>query len=92
MVPAMIFLLKMEPKMAVGTSLAVIIPTAIAGASTHFTMGNVSWKTALLLAPLAIVGSWIGAKLTGPIPADSLKRIFGGFLICIGIYMAISKS
>lgn len=89
MVPAMIVLLSLNPKIAIGTSLAVIIPTALVSATTHFTMGNVNWKVALILAPLAIVGGYIGAKLTAPISAENLRRSFGLFMICVGIYMVL---
>ena len=92
MVPAMIFLLSLNPKIAIGTSLAVIIPTAIVSATTHFTMGNVNWKVALILAPLAIVGGYLGAKLTAPISPENLKRGFGIFMICVGIYMVWKPS
>jgi len=87
MVPAMIFLLNLDPKVAIGTSLAVIIPTTMMGATAHFHMGHVNWKAALVLAPLAIFGGLVGAKLTGLIHAESLKKAFGGFLVLVGFYM-----
>jgi uncharacterized membrane protein YfcA len=89
MVPAMHFLLKMDFKMAVGTSLAIIIPTAMMGATQHYSMGNINWKAALVIAPLAIVGSWAGAKMTGGLQPEHLKRAFGGFMVCVGLYMVL---
>ena len=91
MVPAMVHLLKFDIKMAIGTSLAVIIPTAIIGASKHYHIGNVNWKAVMILVPLAMLGAWLGAKLTVPISSEHLKRVFGGFLICVGIYTAFFK-
>lgn len=88
MVPMMILLLKLDPKMAVGTSLAVVVFISLVGASKHQFMGQVNWKVVLLFAPLAMIGSYIGAKLTGPISAEHLKRGFGGFLILVGVYMS----
>jgi len=87
MVPAMHFLLKLNFKMAVGTSLAIIVPTAVMGATKHYALGNVNWKMALLIAPLAILGSWVGAKMTVSLSGEHLRRAFGGFMICVGIYM-----
>ena len=76
MVPAMIFLLSppiRDIKQAVGTSLVVIIPTALS------------------LAPLAVVGSYLGAWLPTHIPADNLKRAYGGFLIFVGVKLLVGK-
>ncbi len=87
MVPAMLLLLSppiRDIKQAIGTSLVVIIPTALMGSYKHFAQGNIEWRTALALAPLAIVGSYLGAWLTTHLAADNLKRAFGGFLILVG--------
>ena len=98
MVPAMLFFLSppiRDIKQAVGTSLLVIIPTAIMGTWKHFNkdlaVSNVNWPVALALAPTAIIGGYIGAWLTKAIPAGDLKRAFGGFLILVGIYLLCFK-
>jgi uncharacterized protein len=69
---------------AVGTSLVVIIPTAIIGAFKHKTLGNIHWPVAAMLVPGAIIGGYLGAHLTTGISSDNLKRLFGGFLILVG--------
>ena len=94
MVPAMVLLLSppiRDVKQAIGTSLVVIIPTALMGSYKHFTHGNIEWRTAATLAPLAIAGSYLGAWLTTHIPADNLKRAFGGFIILVGAKLLFFK-
>jgi uncharacterized membrane protein YfcA len=91
MVPAMMFFMKMDIKLAVGTSLAVIIPTAMMGSFKHFQLGNVDWRVALSLAPTAIVGSYLGAWITKSISSGDLKRVFGGFLVLVGLRLAFFK-
>jgi uncharacterized membrane protein YfcA len=94
MVPAMVLLLSppvRDIKQAVGTSLLVIIPTALMGSYKHFTQGNVEWRTALALAPLAIAGSYLGAWLTTQVSAGHLKRAFGGFIILVGARLLFFK-
>jgi len=89
MVPALIFIWAREPKVAVGTSLAVMIPGAIAGVLRHhFSYQNVDWRIAAGLAVGAIVGSFaIGAPLADVLPAETLKRGFGVLLIIFGLKM-----
>jgi hypothetical protein len=94
MVPAMVLLLSppvRDIKQAIGTSLLVIVPTALMAMSKHFKLGNVDWRLALALAPMAIVGGYLGAWLTTQISADNLKRVFGGFLILVGARLLIWK-
>jgi uncharacterized protein len=94
MVPAMLFFTVLairDTQQAVGTSLIVIIPTAIIGAFKHKTLGNINWPIALMLVPGAIVGGWIGASLTAEISSENLKRLFGGFLILVGAKLLLGK-
>ncbi|MBM3875810.1 MAG: sulfite exporter TauE/SafE family protein [Verrucomicrobia bacterium] len=91
MVPAMMLLLKMDIKMAVGTSLAVIIPTALSGTIKHHAQGHVDWRAAASLIPMAILGGYLGALLVGHIPSEMLKRGFGAFLVLVGVKLLFFK-
>ncbi len=91
MVPAILFFLKMDIKVAVGTSLAVIVPTAIIGVIKHSQLGNVDWRLALMLAPTAILGGFIGSSLTKIISSANLKSGFGAFLILVGCRLLFFK-
>ena len=91
MVPAMVYFLTMDIKLAVGTSLAVIIPTAMAGMLKHYHLGQVDWRVAASLIPMAVVGSYLGAWLTSTVSSGNLKRAFGGFLVLVGIRLVLGK-
>lgn len=91
MVPAMMFFLNVPIKTAIGTSLAVIIPTALMGTFKHHQQGNVSWHICLGLIPLAILGGYVGAHLTTVVSSESLKRAFGGFIILVGVRLLFFK-
>lgn len=99
MVPAMIYFLTppiRDIKQAIGTSLAVIIPTAIVGTWKHHhadpQVTNVHWQVALMLAPTAIVGSYLGAWIAkNHVDADTLKRFFGLLMILAGLQITFAK-
>jgi|YelNatPaOPRAMG01_1025707.scaffolds.fasta_scaffold00305_28 uncharacterized membrane protein YfcA len=94
MVPAMLLLLSppiRDIKQAVGTSLAVIIPTAAVGSLRHHQFQNVHWPTVLILAPMALVGTWGGTWLTTVVTVDLLKRAFGGLLVVVGLWLLVGK-
>ena len=94
MVPAMMFFMKADMrdiKMAIGTSLAVIIPTALMGSYKHYQLGNINWQVVFAIVPLAVVGGFLGAKLTAVISADHLRRAFGGFMVLVGCRLLFFK-
>lgn len=94
MVPAMLLLLcppVRDIKQAVGTSLVVIVPTALMGMMKHHAQDNVNWRIAALLVPTAVAGSYLGARLVALLHADDLKKLFGGFLILVGLRLLFFK-
>ena len=91
MVPAMVYLMKLDTKVAVGTSLAVIVPTAVMGVWKHQNLGNLNWPVALSLMPTALVGGYLGARLTELVSSADLKRIFGGFIVLVGLRLLLFK-
>lgn len=91
MVPALIFFLNMDIKAAVGTSLAVIVPTAIIASFQHHNLGNVQWRVAFMLMPTAVLGGFCGAWLTKHIPVLGLKRAFGCLLLIAAVKLLMSK-
>jgi uncharacterized membrane protein YfcA len=87
MVPAMTLLMGLSQHLAQGTSLLVIIPTAISGSITHFRMGNIQLQTAAWLSAGGIVGAVGGAYLALASPDAILRLLFGGYLAVTGARM-----
>ncbi len=93
-VPALIFLfepLGVNPNwvvhLAVGTSLTTILGTGTASVLTHHRRGAVRWDLFRRLAGWMLIGAWLGASIAGFLPRDRLQRLFGGFLLFVGIRM-----
>lgn len=89
MVPFLVLLLGLTQHEAEGTSLLVIVPTAVAGVLAHRRRGYVLVRPALLIALLGTAGAYAGARLALSIDAESLQRIFGLFVIAVGIRLLI---
>lgn len=87
MVPAMVLLLGLSQHVAQGTSLAVIIPTAIAGSVTHRRMGNLRFVTAAWMSLGGIVGAVAGALIALAAPDELLRILFGAYLAFTGVRM-----
>ncbi len=76
-------------KIAFGTSLLVILPTAISGSWRHSRQNAVRWKPALVLGSCALVGALVGATLAAHLPGEMLEKGFGGFVLAIAIWMGL---
>jgi uncharacterized membrane protein YfcA len=71
-------------------SLAVVLPTAVAGAAIYGFHGDMDLLLALKLAVGGIVGASVGARAMQKIPAAVLKRLFGMLLCLTGARMLLS--
>jgi len=78
-------------RMAFGTSLFVILPTAISGAWGHHRKGAIRWKTALVLGSCGLAGAIAGATVAAHVPGSILKVAFGVVILIGGIRMLTSK-
>jgi uncharacterized membrane protein YfcA len=76
-------------RIAFGTSLLVILPTAISGSWRHNKERAVRWKTALILGSCALVGGVVGATLAAHLPERVLKVGFGGLILAIAVWMGL---
>ena len=76
-------------RMAFGTTLFVILPTAISGAWGHHRKGVIQWKAALVLGGCGLAGAIAGATVAAHISGSILKVAFGVVILVGGIRMLI---
>ena len=88
-VPALVVIFGLEQHFAQGTSLAVILPTAVVATIGHARHGRVAWRIAAPLALAGIVGALIGARVSLSLDADLLRRLFAILLTVLAIQMAL---
>ncbi|WP_456405711.1 sulfite exporter TauE/SafE family protein [Thiolapillus sp.] len=72
---------------AIGSSLAIIVPTAFSSLWAHHQRGAVDWLVVLKLAPGLMLGALLGAWLASRFSTDLLKILFALFLFAVAIQM-----
>ena len=85
MVPFLVLGLGRNQHLAQGTSLLVIVPTAIVGVIAHSRKGYVAFKHAAMLAVGGVGGAYAGALLALELEPETLQKIFGVFLAVMGL-------
>jgi uncharacterized membrane protein YfcA len=85
-VPALMLFLKFDQKLATGTSLgALLLPVALPGVIEYAQAGKVDIQTAIPLAVLLFLTAFLGARLALRLPTKIVKRLYGIFLLVIGL-------
>lgn len=90
MIPTMTLLLAFPPHIAVATSMLQIFLSAIVSTGTHALLGNVDWMMVLFLAPGALIGGQLGARLARRLPGQLLLKILAVFLIVVAVRLILS--
>lgn len=82
----------MAVKLAFGTTLLVILPTAASGAWRHSQKGAVWWKAAIVMGSCSLIGGFVGATLATHLPGTALKVAFGAVAVAAAIRMLTATS
>jgi uncharacterized protein len=91
-VPALVFLFGFSQQQAQGTTLALLVPPiGILAAWTYYRHGFVNLNAAVFIAAGFFAGSFVGARFVTGIPNATLEKIFGAFLVLIGLKMIFGK-
>jgi uncharacterized membrane protein YfcA len=85
LVPALVILLGFDQHVAQGTSLLVIIPTAIAGTLANRRGGLVDGRQAAKVAAGGIGGAVLGGILATTLDDRSLRLLFVVYLVVVGV-------
>lgn len=74
---------------AVATSLATIIPTAIASSRAHHARGGIDWEVARAWAPGMLLGGLVGSAVAARVDAVMLSAVFGSISLLAAIKLAL---
>ena len=86
-VPALVLLFELGDVTAKGTSLLVVLPTAIVGTLRNLRNDNVDLRGALVIGAGGMLSAFGGGMLAGVIPSAVSSALFAGLLIVIALRM-----
>ncbi len=86
LIPALILAENISQQTAQGINLTYFIPTAAIALFVHLKNKSIETKTALFLGAAGLPGAVLGSYLAGNLGNDILRRMFGIFLLAVGIY------
>ena len=92
-VPALVLLAAVPMSSAVGTSLVVIAMNSFTGFGKYLLVLDakgvvLDWRTLLVIALVGVVGSMAGNRVGRRMPQATLRKLFGFFLVAMGLFVA----
>jgi uncharacterized membrane protein YfcA len=90
-IPALVLLSRLPMKQAVGTSLLIIAAKSLIGFTGDLGRAEINWTLLLSVTGIAIVGIFIGNRMSKRIAAHNLKKGFGWFVLVMGIYILVKE-
>lgn len=91
LIPALLLFVRLPMKAAVGTSLLIISMNSLIGFVGDLGHVDVQWRFLLSLSGLTIFGVLAGGYLRRYVRGEALKKIFGWFVLIIGVYILIKE-
>ncbi|MGY5032993.1 sulfite exporter TauE/SafE family protein [Streptomyces sp. 900116325] len=89
-VPALVSVLGLRMKQAVGTSLLVITVNSLAALTARTgTGGDLRWEVIAPFTGAAILGAWDGKRLAAKITGQALQRVFAFVLLAVAAFMLV---
>lgn len=87
LIPALVILMKLPMKEAIGTSLLIISLNSLIGFVGDIGRHPIDWKFLSIITTIAIAGVFAGGFFNQKVNADKLKKGFGWFVLIMGIYI-----
>lgn len=85
LIPALVLIMKLPMRRAVGTSLFIVSLNSLIGFLGDIGRHPIDWELVSTITAIAIAGIFIGGNLAARIPGRKLKTAFGWFVLIMGI-------
>jgi uncharacterized membrane protein YfcA len=90
-IPSLIGFLRLQMKIAIGTSLLIIAINSLFGFLFSLKQFEYDWPLLLSFTALGIIGVFIGGKVAEKISGTLLKKGFGWFMLVTGFFIIMKE-
>jgi hypothetical protein len=90
-VPALVMLLNLDMKRAIGTSMFIISMNSLLGFFSSQKISEIDWNFLIIFTGIAILGMLLGIQISKKIDGKKLKPAFGWFVLAMGIFIILKE-
>lgn len=91
LIPALVLLMKLPMKKAVGTSLVIIALNSSIGFLGDIGHHVIDWALLISVSAIAIIGIFVGGYYNKKIDSGKLRKGFGWFVMVMGMYIILKE-
>lgn len=91
LIPALVILMKLPMKEAIGTSLLIIALNSLIGFLGDLGRHPTDWLMIIIISAISIAGIFIGGYFNQRVNPTRLKKGFGWFVLIMGIYIIVKE-
>ncbi|HCT65258.1 MAG TPA: sulfite exporter TauE/SafE family protein [Lachnospiraceae bacterium] len=91
LIPALCFFMNVGQQQAQSINLLFFIPTAVVAIIKHKKEGNIDFSLVKPVIIFGIVGAVVGSLIAVNMDGNILRKLFGGFLLFMGIWEIFKK-
>jgi len=86
-VPIFVYVLGFGTKVSIAMSLGVVAIVSVFGATAHWRAGNVDVRVAIVFGSVAMVGTYLGARLAAFVSGEVQLMLFAGVMLAAAFAM-----
>jgi uncharacterized protein len=86
LIPGLLLVTSISQQLAQSVNLAAFLPTALIAIYVHHKNKNIDFILALWLILSGLIGAWLGSCIAIGTASSTLRKLFGIFLLIMGIY------
>ena len=91
-VPALLLLFHVEPTIAAGTGLVIVLMNSLSGVVGYSKQKRIDYRTGILLSIGAFPGSFLGVWLLQMYASSSFYILFASLLVILGVFLIVKNT
>lgn len=89
--PALVLLIHVPMRAAVGTTLTIVFLNSLSGLASHLPRAHLDWGLTAAFVAATVVGGVVGQAVSHKVRAESLQAAFAALVVVLGLFVLLKN-